>query len=407
MKAIARILRWFVLATLALWIAPSLLFSTVSPSEIGVRQSALSGVVADDFEPGWVLRIPGIHKVIHLPRKYLYLDYAAEESGKEQLQIRTKDNNIVYIDVSVPYRIKPGEAWEVVQAGNHQLDADGAHRFQRLAAETTVSVLREELAALSSADFYSTDRRVAVAEDTLVVLNEKLAPIHLEAERILIRAVQFRPEYERQLQQIQLNEQKKLLDEASEIVAREQQKLDNYVEATNALAASLEQRWIERRSGLERAYQVGFIDVEGDTTPGAARKRLAALSETERAAIVAEAAKALNVPEDQVDSITDDYLLGIRNIEAETLEYDQRTRTEADGIAGRLAAEGAALVATVRGEFEAKINALLDSSAGRAYVAWKSADNVKFADNLYFHSGDGVPSVLKLRRLAEEFMGQR
>ena len=88
----------------------------------------------------------------------------------------------------------------------------------------------------------------------------------------------------------------------------------------------------------------------------------------------------------------------------ETIAY-RVVRVEADGISGRLKAEGDADVAAVRGEFETKINALLGSPAGRAYVAWKSAENITFGETLTFQSREGVPSVLRLRNFALEFMG--
>jgi regulator of protease activity HflC (stomatin/prohibitin superfamily) len=407
MQTIGKFARLYIIAVLVLWIVPALFFATVDPDDIGVRQSNFTGVAEQDIDPGWALRIPGVQKIIQLPRRYEYLDYSRDPDSQSQLQIRTRDNNIVFIDASVPYRIIPGHGWRLVQAGNHQKDADGSYRFQRLAGETTVSVLREHLADLRSADFYSTDRRLEVAGTTLEKLNEKLAELNLEAERVLIRAVQFRPEYERQLQQIQLNEQKKLLDEAAENVAREQQTLDNFVQATNARASAVEQGWIEHRANLERAFEVGFVEADQDEGP---RAVLAAMSEDDRQALVIEAAKALGIDEadeEAMAGIGDAQLLGIKNIQAETLEYGQRIRSEADGVSARLAAEGDALVATVRGEFEGKVNALLNSAAGRAYVAWKSADNIKFNEKLIFHSSDGIPSVLRLREFTEHFMGRK
>ena len=65
-----------------------------------------------------------------------------------------------------------------------------------------------------------------------------------------------------------------------------------------------------------------------------------------------------------------------------------------------------ARVAKVRGEFEAKINTLLGSPAGRAYVAHRAADNVTFEKTLHFNSADGIPSVLRLRDFALRFMGR-
>ncbi|MBX7083462.1 MAG: SPFH domain-containing protein [Nannocystaceae bacterium] len=406
--AIGKFARWVGIATLLAWLVPLTCTVTIGPDEIGVRQSNVSGVAESDLEPGWAWRLPGLHRIIVLPKRYAYLDYTSDEVGPQQpLQIRTKDNNIVVLDVSVPYHIKPGEGWSVVQAGNHQIDANGVHRYQRLAEETTVSVLREQLAELTSADFYSTDRRLAVSGQTLGVLNESLATLHLEASTVLIRAVQFRPEYEEQLQQIQLNEQKKLLDAAAQTVAVEQQKLDNFQQGTQARAASAEQKWIERRANLERAYQVGFIEVGDDTTAGAARSRLTALTPGDREALAGKAATMLELDLDGGGAVDDRYLLGIKNVQAETLQYDQRVRTEADGVAARLVAEADLTIAKVVAEFEAKRNALLGTVAGRAYIAWQAADNVKFASELSFASGEGVPSVLRLRKFTLEFMGEK
>ncbi len=401
MKGIVRISQLLLFSLLFLWVAPTCFISTVPLGTIGVRTSNMSGVLEADLDPGWHLNVSGIHALTLLPSRYLFLDYGTEEG--QGLQIRTRDNNNVFVDVTVPYRIRPGEAHMIMKAGNHLESGGGLYRFQRLAQDTTVSVLREGLANLASSDFYHADIRLKVAGETLAELNRKLEPLHLEAQAVLVRAVTFRDEYEKQLQQIQLNEQNKLLDGAREKVAKQQQELDNYELQTNALSNSLQQDWIKRQADLERAYQVGFVDTKGDSTPGSARRALRALSDEQRVALRAEAARILDIAD--ADKLTEGYLLGIKNIEAETLEYKQRVNAESDGISQRLIAEGAAEIAAVQGEFETKINLLLGSPAGRAYVAYKSAENVKFSETLTFQSTDGIPSVLRLREFALRFMG--
>ena len=397
------LIRLFVVGVFVLWLGPKFFFATIDPDTIGVRQSNFSGVFEEDLGPGWALRIPGIHKIIEVPRRFEFLDYTNDDMGpQEPLQIRTQDNNIVIIDVSVPYHIKPGEGFKVVQAGNHVEDRQGLLRFQRLAEETTVSVLREHLAELTSAEWYNSERRLDVSIRALEVLNVSLGELHVEAEAVLIRAVTFREEYEKQLQQIQLNEQNKLLDGAREKVAKKQQALDKYVQGTNALASAREQEWNGKIARLEGAYQVGFLDIGDDTTPGGARRILGELDPEKRQELVGKATKALAMEADDLD---DSYLLGVTNIQAETLEYDQRVRLQADGVSARLSAEGDAMVAQVRGAYETRVNELLDSVAGRAYVAYEAADNVKFDDTLVFQSDDGFPSVLRLREMTERFMG--
>jgi SPFH domain / Band 7 family len=401
---LVQIAKIIVIGAVVLWIVPALFLAGVAPNEIGVRTSAVSGVLGDDLGPGWHWRIPAIHKLTLLPSNYFMLDYTNDDKGPQKpLAIRTKDNNTVELDVSVPLRVKPGEANLLVAAGNHVLDPDGRFRYQRLAEETATSVLREEMATLDSVGFYSTDRRLTASAKALEMLNRQLAAMHVEAQAVLVRAVRYRPDYEKQLQTIQLNEQNKLLDAASQKLATVQQSLDNYVQGTSAQVSARTQDWVKRQAELERAYQVGLLAVV-DATPGAARAKLAQLPPADVDALRQQAAKIFGV---DPASVSDAYLVGIKNIQAETLEYKNRITAEADGIQGRLTAEGAAMVARVQGEYETKLNGLLGTPAGKAYVAWQAADNIEFAKALTFSSAEGIPAVLRLRQFAEQFMGAR
>ena len=187
-----------VIGSIALWILPALFTAAVAPNEIGVRTSAVSGVLAEDLAPGWHLRLPGVHKLLVLPSSYFMLDYTNDDRGPQKpLAIRTKDNNTVELDVSVPLRVKPGEAHLLVAAGNHVIDPDGRFRYQRLAEETATSVLREQMATLDSVGFYATDRRLAASAKALDKLNAQLAAMHVEAQAVLVRAVRYRPDYEK------------------------------------------------------------------------------------------------------------------------------------------------------------------------------------------------------------------
>ena len=402
MKTLSTISKYVVFAAIVLWIVPAVFTARVTPSQIGVRTSAMSGVLAEDLGPGWHWRIPGVHKLIVLPASYFMLDFTNDDKGPQKpLIIRTKDNNTVELDVSVPLRIKPGEAHFVVDAGNHVQDPDGRFRYQRLAEETATSVLREEMASLDSVGFYSTDRRIAAENKALEMLNKQLQPMHIEAQAVLVRAVRFRSEYEKQLQQIQLNEQNKLLDKASKTLAGVQQSLDNFVQGTAAQVSQHTQDWVKRQAELERAYQVGILAVD-DAGPGAARAKLAAMAPADITTARDEAATVFGL---DPMSVSDAYLIGIKNIQAETLEYKSRVVADADAIQARLESEGDAMVAKVQGEFENRLNALLGTPGGRAFVAWQAADNISFGKTLTFSSADGLPTVLRLRQFAEAFMG--
>ena len=203
MKKIIKISKTIIIGTLILWILPSIFLIKVAPDTIGVRQSNISGVLEEDLGPGWHWRIPGIHKITMLSRSYTFLDYTTDNVGpQESLEIRTSDNNIVHLDVSVPVRIKKGEAYKIVMSGNHATDTNGKFRYIRLAQDATISVLRDQLAKLSSSHFYNTSKRLSQARITSSKLNESLKDLNLEAESVLIRAVRYRKEYEKQLQHV-------------------------------------------------------------------------------------------------------------------------------------------------------------------------------------------------------------
>jgi hypothetical protein len=400
-KTLIRISQVIVILSILLFIVPRACTSRVKQGQVGVRQSAASGVDKEDMGPGRHMAVPGLHKMIMLPSSYFFLDYA-QDGELGELSIRTRDNNSVRIDVTVPVRIKRGEAHSIVAAGNHIKDG-ARYRYQRLAAETVVSVLREELATLDPAQWYVTDDRIAATDKALELLNEALTPLHLEAQAVLIREIRFTDQYEKQLTQIQLNVQNQLLDAAKQQVADKQQNLDNYQQGTAAQAAAKQQDWVKRQSELERAYQNGLL-VADDPTPGAARAKLAAMLPEEVLALRTQAAKIFGL--DSPESVTDAYLIGIKNIESETLEYKNRISADANGQSARLAAEGDAMVAKVQGEYETKLNELLSTPAGRAYVAYNAAANIQFAPTLTFSSGEGIPSILRLRKFAEQFMGE-
>ena len=373
--------------------------TAVEAGSVGVRYNNAMGVHQHDLEPGYHLELMGLQRVYRLPTNYLLINY----EGSDSFSVRTKDNNTILLEVSIPYRIKPGQAWKVMDAGNHLDTGDGKYRFQRFAEQTATGVLREHLAELQSEDFYNTTRRLAVTGEALKVLNKQLDAYHLEALTILVRATYFREEYENQLARIQLNEQQKLLDGAKRAVAQRQQDLDNFEQQSNAMVSAKEQDWAERIAELDRAYQVGSIDTGSDRAPGAARKLLMALSEDKKKDLVAKASQVFGIEESRV---TDAHLLGIKNVEAEKTEYQQRVTAEADAVAARLDAEGEAKVAVLKGAYETRINQLLSSPAGRAYVAYNVANQVNFADTLTFQSSDGVPSVLDLGELARKLMGR-
>src|SRR5688572_27539876 len=111
----SRICRIYLLVLAGLLFVRTCAVGRVEAGEVGVRYNNALGLHKSDLRPGFHLEITGLQRIHRLPSYYLQVDY----SGSDRFSVRTKDNNTIQLDVSIPYRIKPGEAFKIMDAGNH------------------------------------------------------------------------------------------------------------------------------------------------------------------------------------------------------------------------------------------------------------------------------------------------
>ncbi len=341
------------------------LVEKISPADIGVKQNlwGSGGVQAEDYDPGFHLGVLGFHKWHRLDRRTHFLTFSstkAVESGRgmftmgagnsqrrQPLDIRTKDNNTAALDVTMTYRIIPGEA--------HQLVAEGLQNsYKDRVVSTVQSVLREELAQLSPEDFVDTEVRLERAEATLPVLKVALRKFHITPDRLLIRAVRFPAPYEQKLQDRQLKQQLALLEKSKQAVEEALAKTGTIEKETEADVKELVATWDKR---LQDAQSSNEVEVAG--------------------------------------------VLGAAG------EYDRRTRAAADAEYETLVADGNLAVAKAEALRDELRNAALDTVGGRILQARNAAENLTF-ESVTLNSNDpGVPSVIDLDALVELLIGSR
>ncbi|MCH2112801.1 MAG: hypothetical protein MK213_08085, partial [Planctomycetes bacterium] len=201
-----------------------LIFKRVPPDVIGVKQLRWGGggILSEDFHAGFKVGISGLHLWHYLPRQTHFLHFSrssvsrgAIDSWEPAQEIRTTDNNVVSVDLSIPYRIVVGKGHRIIQEGLK-------HEYRDRVKSTVERVLRSELSTLTSEDFQDTDKRRQKSKDILPVLNEQLRDFYCVAEEVLIRRFRFSGEYEAKLQEKQYLEQKAFLDVALTGQANEQ-----------------------------------------------------------------------------------------------------------------------------------------------------------------------------------------
>jgi hypothetical protein len=203
----------------------SMLFTMVPIDKIGVKINKWGGLVKEDYKVGLHFSIVGIYEWKFLDATTQFIDFNKDVKGTEPLIIRTEDNNEVYIDVTVPYKIIKNEAYQLVKGGLEKTYKDRVELIVK-------SVLRSELANLSLTgqnkknkdgsndvnvdnSIINTDYREKIAAEALIKLNEKLKKVHVRADYILIRSFYFiNKKVERTIQEKQYLRQEKLLKEA-------------------------------------------------------------------------------------------------------------------------------------------------------------------------------------------------
>jgi hypothetical protein len=379
------------------------------------------GIVREDFLVGFTWAPPIATKRFYVDRSYFFLNFSnTHDFGEEYgpLDIRTRDNNNVTVDVSIPIRIVPGMAHMIVDEGLHIGD-----QYKQRAHNTTVGVLNEYLAELSSQEWYEVREdseqdeagnnyplvRLRVADRALTELNQRLSEFYIQADDVHIRSFSFRQDYELQLAQIQLLEQQEELDGAQQRLANRQQVLDNYIQETEALKNGRAAWWEQRTAVLDDGYLNGitaenreaFIDVLVEVhlvnEQDDARADPSNSEHQDFAATVR--------PQYTTQYTSGHYGFGIEGINAETAREVSAIQGRTFALRARYQAEADQVTEEIIQHGQAQVNRLLASPGGRSLVGLEAASNVSFGDAV-IHSDDNRPLVLDLDRQMQLLTGR-
>ena len=181
----------------------------VGIDQVGVRTNNVTGeIVEKDMRPGFRLEIPGVHRLDILDPTWQFF----KMEGSSSLELVGADQYKTTMEVTIVYRIIPGEACKVIVPMGV---GDGFKRKMEIYAEKPVW---EVLAKLNTSDFYNSEKRMRQADLVVTTLNELLKDENwpLEVSAVLIRNIAFDPNFEARLLEKQLLDQEKLLNVAQE-----------------------------------------------------------------------------------------------------------------------------------------------------------------------------------------------
>lgn len=240
---------------IGLWLAPVMCLEKIGPEKIGVRKSIEGGVAEEDFLPGWHLSLPLVHSWYELDATLHYLEFA-EDAGNA-LDVRTKENNIIFIDCVIVYHIIPGEAWMIVREG---FDTS----YETKVKSAAMGILREKLADLSNIDVQDPDKREAAAKAALPAVNEAIRQYHVAATHVTVRAIRFRPQYEEKLQNKQYFVVQGKLDEALQRQSRAAQETETLEKTIDKEIALKTEEWNKKIEELRSKYEIEIATIEAE-----------------------------------------------------------------------------------------------------------------------------------------------
>lgn len=302
--------------------------SVVNPDEIGVRRSLVSGVTQEDFGQGRVFDLPMYHQVYRLPKFLLYEHFGAAHGTA--LNLRTRDNNLIDVDVSIVYRITDGEGHKIIE--------EGLQDTYRLKVQSiSKGFLNENLAELSNRDMMETAKREEFANVAVEAINRDLSQYHVKVIKggVVLRAVRFKGKYEEKLQDKQLYQVKAKLDEAKR------------QESEAVTITDTKQKEIQKDQKLETEAWNNKI-------------------ETQRSG----------------------FEIGIAEIAARALRYDRERRAAADALCQKAGADGQLAEAKAEALGKRLEAEALATPAGRTYSAIVAVQNFQLSENIQLNSLD-------------------
>ncbi len=313
------------------WMILHALTIHIGVGQVGVRiqQYGLlgnKGVVERDFGPGWHRDLGPIDnwEVFDSTVQSLEMTGSPLEGsrvGHDEIKVQSADGYAIALDVTVKFRIKEGLAHRLYQ------DTGSGIKYKTIVRNEAERACMGFFGKMKTEDFYNPEQRRRTADLVVESIADALEDNYIEVADILIRDVQFDPEYENKIRA------KKLADQE--------------VQLNESMAAA------ERAGGQTQV-------IEAETA-----KLVQLVIKEKEAELVRMQAQAE---------------LTVETIQAEAGRYAKEKQADADLIAAQKEAQGTRLLKVAEAEGEQLRNAALAGSGGNVIVALEAARNLNLRE---------------------------
>jgi regulator of protease activity HflC (stomatin/prohibitin superfamily) len=333
------------------FVAAQFLFIKIDLGKTGVRTQQYAflgdkGVVPEDFGAGWHRNLPLLdtwnvfdatvqttefttEQERQETRKiYSFLSSASRSylssapvGGPGQIELKSKDGYTVRLDVTVKYRVKPGEVHKLYQELGSQA------RYKGIVRDQVQQVIRGTFGTMRTEQFYDPDVRRGKVTEATTLLETELTSNSIELIEILIRDISFDPAYER-----------KILDKKL---------ADQDVELNKSLALAEEKKGETNRIAAETEAKVRVIEEELKA------KQLTVKAETDK----------------QIAQINADARLTAAKLKADADLYKAEFKAKGTLLEKEASAEGESLKATA-----------LNTPGGQNFVAFEIVQQLQLGE---------------------------
>jgi regulator of protease activity HflC (stomatin/prohibitin superfamily) len=317
-----------VIGLVGLWLLLMFLTVDIPVGMVGVRTQELGflgkrGVVEEDFGPGWHRSLGFIDSWVQYDATVQTLEMTRDPEqgsrrGKDDVEVTSGDGYRVSVDVTVKYRITPGEA--------HLLrkDIGPGLRYREIVRNQARKACLDMLGEMTTEQFYDPTERLARTKEIQALLTKNLVDDHIEVVAVLLRDVEFDPDYEEKIRN------KKLADQEVEV----------------------------NKSMTKAEEMAGLTQVIEAETARLVRK----IDEDQKAEIV---------------RLQADADLKIATLKAEADRYAAEKQADADLLQAQREAEGDRLMKLAEAEGEKLRNQALMGVGGRVISALEAARNLQ------------------------------
>jgi regulator of protease activity HflC (stomatin/prohibitin superfamily) len=331
MKVIKTISILIIVVIVGLWSIINLVTIYIPVGMVGVRTQEYGifgqkGVVQEDFGPGW-------HRDLGPVDSWVLFDSTAQAlemtrapgqgsmKGRDDVQVQSADGYAVSVDVTVRYRILTGGAHKLYE------DTGSGTKYKIIVRNEAQRACIGLFGQMKTEDFYNPQERRVKADEVKKRLVESLQDNFVEVIDVLIRNVQFDPEYENKIRR------KKLADQE--------------VELNKSMARAEEMR------GKTQVIE----------------------AETQKIVSIIQKEKEAELVRMQADTDRE-----IAKIKAEYEKYATEKKADADLVAAQKYALGELLVRKAEAEGEGLRNQAMMGLGGSTIVALEAAKNLEFSD---------------------------